>query len=57
MFNYSITRAHISGRQTPCSTQGLTNVGVEPGINPGFDILRCGPRIYINNSKNREKYD
>jgi hypothetical protein len=42
-------RAQISGRQTQGLTQGLhpsykTNSGVNLGLNPGFGVLRCGPR-------------
>jgi hypothetical protein len=41
-------RAHISGHQTPGSTRSsppfyITNVGVNPGLKPGFGVLRCGP--------------
>jgi hypothetical protein len=42
-------RAQISGRQTPGLTRGsppfyITNAGGEPRLNPGFGVLRCGPR-------------
>jgi hypothetical protein len=49
MQKHTDLRAHISGRQTPGSTRGsypfLYNKcgGLNPGLNPGFDVLRCGP--------------
>jgi hypothetical protein len=49
---YGENWAHISEWQTPGSTRGLlftpplilyNKCGVNPGLNPGFSVLRCGP--------------
>jgi hypothetical protein len=50
-----LNRAHISGRQTPGLTRGspphlLYKRGMNPGLNPGFGVLRCGLREISPNS-------
>jgi hypothetical protein len=52
MFNSKfLTKTKIKGRETQGSTRGsspsfyITNVGVNPGLNPGFGVLRYGPTV------------
>jgi hypothetical protein len=56
MSNLNLTRAHISGRQTP----GLPGVHPPPllynkcgGLNPGFGVLRRVPRLTRRNANHQ----
>jgi hypothetical protein len=58
--NYVVTkqlfRAHISGRQTPGSPPHLLfKRGLNPGLNLGFGVLRCGIRALARQHPSLQK--